>query len=90
MTMTALLKYLEQESIEIIRRLYPEADNPVVLYSVGKDSSVLLHLFKKAFYPAKIPVDFLHIDTTWKFKEMIKFRDFTAKKRESILKFIQT
>ena len=58
MTMTALLKYLEQESIEIIRRLYPEADNPVVLYSVGKDSSVLLHFLKKHFIQLKFQLIF--------------------------------
>ena len=69
-----LLK-LEEEAISIIRETYSSSSNPTVLYSIGKDSSVLLHLFKKAFYPVKIPVPFLHIDTGWKFKEMIKFRD---------------
>ena len=69
-----LLK-LEEEAISIIRETYSSSSNPAVLYSIGKDSSVLLHLFKKAFYPVKIPVPFLHIDTGWKFKEMIKFRD---------------
>lgn len=69
------LKELEQESIEIIRKTYADSIKPVVLYSIGKDSSVLLQLFKKAFYPNQVPVEFLHIDTTWKFKEMIKFRD---------------
>ena len=69
------LKYLEEESISIIRDTYKDAENPVVLYSIGKDSSVLLNLFLKAFYPIKVPVKFLHIDTGWKFKEMIQFRD---------------
>ena len=69
------LKYLEDESISIIRDTYKDAENPVVLYSIGKDSSVLLKLFLKAFYPIKVPVKFLHIDTGWKFKEMIQFRD---------------
>jgi sulfate adenylyltransferase subunit 2 len=71
---------LEEESISIIRDTYSNSDNPVVLYSIGKDSSVLLELFKKAFYPAKIPVPFLHIDTGWKFKEMITFRNSIYKK----------
>jgi sulfate adenylyltransferase subunit 2 len=84
--MSINLKYLEQESIEIIRDIYSQANNPVVLYSIGKDSSVLLHLFKKAFYPSSIPVDFLHIDTTWKFKEMIEFRNSVAKKENINLK----
>jgi len=71
------LDLLEEESISIIRDTYSKSDNPVVLYSIGKDSSVLLTLFKKAFYPINIPVPFLHIDTGWKFKEMITFRDKT-------------
>ncbi len=70
-----VIKNLEDESISIIRDTYSKSNNPVVLYSVGKDSSVLLHLFRKAFFPIDIPVTFLHIDTTWKFKEMIAFRD---------------
>ena len=69
------LKLLEEESISIIRDTFSSSDNPVVLYSIGKDSSVLLELFKRSFYPSKIPVKFLHIDTGWKFKEMIQFRD---------------
>jgi sulfate adenylyltransferase subunit 2 len=69
------LNNLENESISIIRDTYSSSENPVLLYSVGKDSSVLTHLFKKAFYPLKVPVKLLHVDTTWKFKEMIKFRD---------------
>tara|TARA_B100000925_G_scaffold291282_1_gene278809 strand:+ start:1000 stop:1890 length:891 start_codon:yes stop_codon:yes gene_type:complete len=73
--MKKLLNQLEDESISFIRDTYADSVNPLVLYSIGKDSSVLLHLFRKAFYPARIPVPFLHIDTGWKFKEMIKFRD---------------
>ncbi len=73
------LKQLEAESIHIIREVAAEFDNPVMLYSIGKDSSVLLHLARKAFYPAKIPFPLLHVDTTWKFKEMIEFRDRIAK-----------
>ena len=71
---------LESESIHIIREVASEFINPVMLYSIGKDSSVMLHLALKAFYPSKIPFKLMHIDTTWKFKEMINFRDETAKK----------
>ena len=71
---------LESESIHIIREVASEFDNPVMLYSIGKDSSVMLHLAQKAFYPSKIPFKLMHIDTTWKFKDMINFRDETAKK----------
>ena len=71
---------LESESIHIIREVASEFNNPVMLYSIGKDSSVMLHLAQKAFYPSKIPFKLMHIDTTWKFKEMINFRDETAKK----------
>ena len=71
---------LESESIHIIREVASEFDNPVMLYSIGKDSSVMLHLAQKAFYPSKIPFKLMHIDTTWKFKEMINFRDEIAKK----------
>lgn len=74
------LKQLEAESIYILREVVAEADNPVMLYSIGKDSSVMLHLALKAFYPAKLPFPLLHVDTTWKFKEMISFRDNIAKK----------
>ena len=70
-----ILKALESESIEILRETAAAFRNPVMMYSIGKDSSVLLHLAKKAFYPALIPFPLLHIDTTWKFKEMISFRD---------------
>ncbi|MBR9911316.1 MAG: sulfate adenylyltransferase subunit CysD [Gammaproteobacteria bacterium] len=73
------LKLLEAESIQIFREVAAEFDNPVMLYSVGKDSSVLLHLARKAFYPGKIPFPLLHVDTTWKFREMIEFRDRMAK-----------
>ena len=71
---------LESESIHIIREVASEFNNPVMLYSIGKDSSVMLHLAQKAFYPSKIPFKLMHIDTTWKFKEMINFRDEIAKK----------
>ncbi len=73
------LKQLEAESIHIIREVAAEFDNPVMLYSIGKDSSVLLHLARKAFYPGKIPFPLLHVDTDWKFKEMIEFRERMAK-----------
>ncbi|WP_407659243.1 sulfate adenylyltransferase subunit CysD [Marinobacterium weihaiense] len=72
------LKQLEAESIHIIREVAAEFDNPVMLYSIGKDSSVMLHLARKAFYPGKPPFPLLHVDTTWKFKEMIQFRDKMA------------
>ena len=74
------LKQLEEESVSIIRDTFSKSENPVVLYSIGKDSSVLLHLFRKSFYPIDVPVKFAHIDTTWKFKEMIAFRDYTFEK----------
>ena len=74
------LKQLEAESIHIFREVAAEFDNPVMLYSVGKDSSVLLHLARKAFAPGKIPFPLLHVDTTWKFREMIEFRDRMADK----------
>lgn len=69
------LKQLEAESIHIIREVAAEFDNPVMLYSIGKDSAVMLHLAMKAFYPGKPPFPLMHVDTGWKFKEMIKFRD---------------
>jgi sulfate adenylyltransferase subunit 2 len=72
------LQQLESESIHIIREAVAESENPVLLYSIGKDSSVLLHLALKAFYPAKLPMPLLHIDTTWKFRDMIAFRDSRA------------
>jgi sulfate adenylyltransferase subunit 2 len=72
------LRQLEAESIHIIREVAAEFDNPVMLYSIGKDSSVMLHLARKAFYPAKPPFPLMHVDTTWKFREMIDFRDNVA------------
>ncbi len=74
-----ILKTLEHESIEILRETAASFRNPVLMYSIGKDSSVLLHLARKAFYPSPIPFKLLHIDTTWKFKEMISFRDEVVK-----------
>jgi sulfate adenylyltransferase subunit 2 len=75
-----LLKQLELESISIIRDSFSKSLNPVMMYSIGKDSSVLLHLVRKAFYPATVPFPLLHIDTKWKFKEMIKFKNYIKKK----------
>lgn len=74
------LEQLEAEAIYIMREVAAECEKPVMLYSIGKDSSVMLHLAMKAFYPEKPPFPFLHIDTTWKFREMIEFRDETAKR----------
>lgn len=74
------LKQLEAESIHIIREVAAEFDNPVMLYSIGKDSAVMLHLALKAFAPGKLPFPLLHVDTTWKFQDMIKFRDELADK----------
>lgn len=74
------LKHLEAESIHILREAVAEAEHPVMLYSIGKDSSVMLHLAMKAFYPLKPPFPLLHIDTTWKFREMISFREATTKR----------
>jgi sulfate adenylyltransferase subunit 2 len=74
------LQQLEAESIHIIREVAAEFDNPVMLYSVGKDSAVMLHLAAKAFLPGKPPFPLMHVDTTWKFKEMISFRDQMVKK----------
>lgn len=80
MTMSSLshLDALEAEAIYIMREVAAECEKPVMLYSIGKDSSVMLHLALKAFYPAKPPFPFLHVNTTWKFREMIEFRDKTA------------
>ena len=75
MTTESIANPLEAEAIHIFREVAAEAENPVFLYSVGKDSAVMLHLAMKAFYPAKPPFSFLHVDTTWKFREMIDFRD---------------
>ncbi len=77
---TAILKELEDESIEIFRETAVAFRKPVLLYSIGKDSAVLLHLARKAFYPAPVPFPLLHIDTTWKFREMITFRDEIAQR----------
>ena len=74
------LQWLEAESIQIIREVVAECDNPVMLYSIGKDSAVMLHLAMKAFAPGKPPFPLLHVDTTWKFREMIAFRDQTAER----------
>ena len=74
------LDELEAEAIYIIREVAAECEKPVMLYSIGKDSSVMLHLAMKAFYPEKPPFPFLHVNTTWKFREMIEFRDNIAKK----------
>jgi len=79
--MTATLTHLERleaESIHIMREAASQSENPVMLYSVGKDSAVMLHLARKAFYPSKLPFPLLHVDTTWKFREMYKLRDSTA------------
>ena len=73
------LKYLESEAIHIIREIISESIKPVMLYSIGKDSAVILHLIKKAFYPSTPPLTLLHVDTTWKFKEMYNFRDKVEK-----------
>ncbi len=73
------LKQLEAESIHIIREVAAEFQNPVMLYSIGKDSSVMLHLARKAFHPGPLPFPLMHVDTLWKFKEMIAFRDQAAR-----------
>ncbi|WP_321447807.1 sulfate adenylyltransferase subunit CysD [uncultured Cohaesibacter sp.] len=73
------LKALEYESIHIIREVASEFKNPVMLYSIGKDSAVMLHLARKAFYPSRLPFPLMHVDTTWKFREMIEFRDRITK-----------
>ena len=80
MSGSSYLDELEAEAIYIMREVVAECENPVMLYSIGKDSSVMLHLAKKAFYPEKPPFPFMHIDTTWKFSEMITFRDNIFKK----------
>ena len=81
--LTSHLKLLEAESIHIFREAAAQFRSPVLLYSIGKDSTVLLHLARKAFWPAKPPFPLLHIDTTWKFRDMIAFRDKTARERSS-------
>lgn len=82
MSMSKHLDMLEAEAIYIMREVAAECEKPVMLYSIGKDSSVMLHLAIKAFYPEKPPFPFLHIDTTWKFHEMIEFRDRIAREKE--------
>src|SRR5210317_240012 len=72
------LARLESEAIHIMREVVAEAENPVMLYSVGKDSAVMLHLAKKAFYPSRPPFPLLHVDTTWKFQDMYELRDRAA------------
>ena len=74
------LRRLESEAIHIMREVVAEFSAPVMLYSIGKDSSAMLHVALKAFHPAPPPFPFLHVDTTWKFREMIAFRDATAKR----------
>lgn len=74
------LRRLEAESIEIMRDVVAEFQKPVMLYSIGKDSSVMLHVAMKAFHPARLPFPLLHVDTTWKFREMITFRDEMARR----------
>jgi sulfate adenylyltransferase subunit 2 len=76
-----ILQRLEAEAIHVMREAVAEASNPVMLYSVGKDSSVLLHLAQKAFFPGKLPFPLLHVDTTWKFREMYEFRDKTMREQ---------
>ncbi|SVD66977.1 uncharacterized protein METZ01_LOCUS419831, partial [marine metagenome] len=79
MALTHLQK-LESESIHIFREVVAECEKPVFMYSIGKDSSVMLHIARKAFHPGLLPFPLLHVDTTWKFREMIEFRDRTADK----------
>ena len=80
--MKSHIQNLEAESIHIIREAYSEAKKPVMLYSLGKDSSVMLHIAKKAFFPGSLPFPLLHVDTLWKFKEMYKFRDDILKNED--------
>jgi sulfate adenylyltransferase subunit 2 len=84
------LKLLEAESIHIIREVAAEFENPVMLYSIGKDSSVMVHLSMKAFYPAKPPFPLMHIDTTWKFRDMIKFREEYARQELGLEVLVHT
>src|SRR6204780_877016 len=80
MTKLSHLSRLEAESIHILREVVAECERPVMLYSIGKDSSVMLHLALKAFHPARPPFPLLHVDTTWKFRQMIEFREQTARR----------
>ncbi len=82
MSVSTHLQQLEAESIHLFREIVAECERPVLLYSIGKDSSVLLHLARKAFYPSKLPFPLLHIDTTWKFRDMIAFRDNLAEEND--------
>ncbi len=75
------LRELEAEAIHIIREVASEFENPVMLYSIGKDSSVMVRLAEKAFYPGKVPFPLMHIDSKWKFREMVEFRDNYAKEK---------
>ena len=85
------LDKLEAEAIYIMREVAAECERPVMLYSIGKDSSVMLHLALKTFYPEKPPFPFMHINTTWKFKKMIEFRDNVAAKHGiEVLEYINT
>src|SRR6186713_172398 len=84
------LARLEAESIHIFREVAAEFAKPLLMYSIGKDSSVLLHLARKAFFPGRIPFPLLHIDTGWKFKEMITFRDETARRLTRSSSFTRT
>ena len=79
------LDRLEAESIHILRETVAEAARPVMLYSIGKDSAVMLHLAKKAFFPAPLPFPLLHVDTTWKFRDMYALRDKIAQQHEHLL-----
>ncbi|MCK5424210.1 MAG: sulfate adenylyltransferase subunit CysD, partial [Emcibacter sp.] len=86
MTILTHLQRLEAESIHIMREVAATCDNPVMLYSIGKDSSVMLHLAMKAFHPSKLPFPLMHVDTTWKFREMIEFREkFVAENELDLL-----
>ena len=80
MAATGYLRHLQDEAIFILREAASEFERPVLMYSIGKDSSVLLHLARKAYHPTKLPFPLLHIDTGWKFREMIAFRDDTARR----------
>src|SRR5580658_9692835 len=84
-TAVPYLRELESESIHILREAVAESDRPVMLYSIGKDSSVLLHLARKAFHPGRLPFPLLHVDTTWKFRDMISFRDRRASELDLIV-----
>ena len=84
------LKQLEAESIHIIREVAAEFENPVMLYSIGKDSSVMVRLAQKAFYPGPLPFPLLHVDTTWKFREMIEFRDALLRARTACELIVHT